>query len=237
MEVEGQSFIVQESWARIATLSRTYYAMAADAYEQYLTETINRLPDPGDDHDPSAYMAQDERLTVCGIQTIVFSAMALEAAAFDFAAIQLGDEMAKEHLDKLDLLAKWVIVPQLVCGRSLRTDGPALNDVRALIKARNRLVHHKSQPWPSTESVWDDMEKRSTRFRQEIGLAIKTVILLSLELEMLLGTSAGVLPSFDKDRKDFNQSINPQPEKRPLLAKVIAECRAIHRKNFALEKA
>ncbi len=231
MEIEGQSFIVQDTWARISTLSRTYYDIAADAYELYLDDVENRIRDPGDEHDPSEHMAQTERMTIQGIKVIVFSAMALEAAVFDFAAIHLGDEMAKEHLDKLDLLGKWVIVPQLVCGRALREDGPAFNNLRSLVKARNRLVHHKSMPY--SKSVLAEVEKRSQQFRQDVGLALKTVVLLSLELEMLIGATVGVLPTFDKEVNAFNS----QPVTRSRVTKAIADCRSIHRKNFDTEKA
>lgn len=53
------------------------------------------------------------------VKTNVFSAMALEAAAFDLAAIQLSDKVAANYLDKMDLLGKGMIVPRLICGRSL----------------------------------------------------------------------------------------------------------------------
>ena len=85
-------------------------------------------------------------MLVSAIKTIVFSAMATEAAVYDLGAIQLGDMYFKKNLDKLDLVAKWIVVPKLICGTSLDTDGPGIRNLRVLVKARNALVHHKSLP-------------------------------------------------------------------------------------------
>lgn len=66
--------------------------------------------------------------------------MAIEAAVFDLAAIQLDDKIATVYLDKMDLLGKWMIVPRLICGRSLKEEGPAFNSLRGLVRA------HSSRP-------------------------------------------------------------------------------------------
>ena len=89
-------------------------------------------------------VAQQRRMLVSAIKTIVFSAMATEAAIFDLGAIHLGDSYARQNLDRLDLVAKWIIVPKLICGTSLDTNGPGIQTLRELVKARNALVHHKS---------------------------------------------------------------------------------------------
>ena len=86
-------------------------------------------------------MAQNGRMLTAGLKTIVFAAMCIEAAAFDFAATQLSDSYAQRYLDKLDLVSKWVVVPKLICGRSLKESGPSLNALRVLVRARNALVH------------------------------------------------------------------------------------------------
>ncbi|MFI8381981.1 hypothetical protein [Pseudomonas sp. NPDC079086] len=226
-----KTFYVQESWGRMATLTHLYAEMAEDAYDRYLGEMDNRIPEPSVDENPTDRMEQDDRLAKLGVQAIVFTAMALEAGVFDFAAINLGDGLARGHLDKLTLEGKWRVVPELVCGQSLRENGPALNNLNSLIQARNRLVHHKSKPMPygdvlALESAVDDAKKSSKQFEQDVLLSFKTLVLLSLELHDLLGGSTP-LPTFSKKSQD----LNPHIIRSRHISQVIEKCRVTHRKT------
>lgn len=49
-------------------------------------------------------------------------------------------------MDKLDTLSKWVVVPRLVSGYKLQKDRAPYAALKALIAARNRIVHSKSEP-------------------------------------------------------------------------------------------
>ena len=51
------------------------------------------------------------------IVTVVFSAMAVEAYIYDYAARNLSDSFVKKYLDKLDLVSKWVVIPLIVTGK------------------------------------------------------------------------------------------------------------------------
>lgn len=220
-----KTFIVQETWGRLATLTHIYAEMAEDAYAGYLNELANRIPEPSDDDYSQERVDQDNLLTKLGIQSIVFTAMTLEAGIFDLAAINLGDEISTTHLDKLDLQAKWVVVPQLICGSSMRVDGAALNNLRSLVKARNRLVHHKSMPWgEDIDASIAKMEATSQRFAQDVQASFKTLVLISLELADLVGDS-GPLPWFNPERVR-----DPFSKRSPLVQKVIADCRVTHQK-------
>jgi hypothetical protein len=97
----------------------TYCEIAEEAFGCFLFEKGNPVPKPQWLSESTDYDDQKARKQVAGIKTIVFSAMALEAAAFEFATLQLGERLAKDYLDKLDVVGKWLIVPRLVCGRSL----------------------------------------------------------------------------------------------------------------------
>lgn len=48
--------------------------------------------------------------------SIVFAAMAIETFLNDYAALKLGGQMAQQHIDKLDILSKLVIVTKMATG-------------------------------------------------------------------------------------------------------------------------
>lgn len=242
-ETFTRTFVMQKSWARSGTLTRIFAEVAEEAYAQWIDEMDNREDEPSDDAYSEKRDEQDSLLIKLGIKSIVFTAMALEAGVFDLAAIHLGDKTAN-RLDKLDLKGKWLIVPQLVCGRSLAEDGPALNELNSLSMARNDLVHHKSKPFPgykevpnpapNSEAQWTEesikeveeflknLAKGTARFEGAVRASFPTLVRISLELESLLG-NPGPLPRFSRNDE-------PNDSRTPLLKTVIGDCRARHLK-------
>lgn len=83
---------------------------------------------------------QDFTISIC------FSAMALEAFIYDYAARNLGDGYVSQYLDKLDLTSKWLVVPRLITGSVIDSGCQAINLLRELVRERNHLVHSKSKP-------------------------------------------------------------------------------------------
>lgn len=75
---------------------------------------------------------------------ITFSAMCLEAFFYDYSAIHLGDSFTSDHLDRLDLPSKLLIIPKLVLGKGIVKSSNTYRLVSQLTKRRNRLVHYKS---------------------------------------------------------------------------------------------
>lgn len=221
-------FEVLQTWGRLNALAWHYYHIAEAAYDQFLDAEQNLVPLPEND-DPAEHYSSEQRLLSASFQTIVFAGMACEAAIFDLAAVQLGDDYASQYLDKLDLLTKWVVVPSLICGRKLKEHGPAINSLRTLVRTRNALVHHKSLPAFPFQDAALKAEGQLEKIVQNTGAAFKTVILLSLELNQVLGTPAGVLPFFEKNVTSLSDiSVRPQ------IAKVIARCREINATNDEL---
>jgi hypothetical protein len=222
-----EPFQIRDSWARVDTMVDTYAKIAELAFALFLDDTTDPTPLRCTPYDPTGVMDREERKTMNGIKTIVFSAMAIEAAAFEFAGIQLGDKVAEQYLDKMDVVGKWMIVPRLVCGRSLREDGPAMNGLRGLVTARNALVHHKSIEWDHEGKAERAMHKRWATFQNvQVPNAYKTLILLSLELEALLGDNNSVpLPYFGKNEI-------PPPQRSSQVEQVVHRCREIHRDNW-----
>lgn len=222
----SENLIVQDSFFRLGGLSWTYYDIAEDAYALFLTEESNKLPKPIANVDPTESMEQDRRMRVAGIKTIVFAAMCIEAAAFDFASTQLGDSYAELYLDKLDLISKWVVIPKLVSGKSFQEAGAALNALRILVRARNKLVHQKSMPFDIEGKNLASMLKADEAFPNDVHNAFKAVVLLSLELSQLLGVMTGGLPIFEKH-------VRSSKESPPNIKYAIERCRVIHSGNRA----
>ncbi|OCR25248.1 hypothetical protein AFK24_09255 [Pseudomonas syringae] len=221
----SEPFRVRDSWVIADSMVETYAEIAEEAFGCFLFEKGNPIPKPQWPSDATAYDQQEARKNVAGIKTIVFSAMALEAAAYEFALIQLGEPLAKTYLDKLDVVGKWVVIPRLVCGRSLREDGPAINGLKGLVAARNALVHHKTKEWDRAGKAEKAMRQRWASFEaDQVPNAFKTLILLSLELNAVLETD-GPLPPFE------DSWIHATP-RNSLVEQVVHRCREVHRNNW-----
>jgi len=105
----------------------------------------------------------EDELAKASLIVIVFSAMALEAYIYDYAARHLTDIFVKDHLDKLDTFSKWVIVPLLITGRELSHHQNWRELLKKLIKARNSTIHHKSSELPASSL---DMTKYLKKWRE-----------------------------------------------------------------------
>lgn len=81
---------------------------------------------------------------------VTFAAMCLEACIWDYAACNKSKRYTENHLDKLDFVSKWVVIPELLCGTDITKvaveNTCLLEGLRNLRKARNALVHPKSKP-------------------------------------------------------------------------------------------
>ena len=99
-------------------------------------------------------------LAKSSISVIVFSAMAVEAYIYDYAARHLGDAFVKVHLDKLDTLSKWIIVPKLITGNELPRQQHWFELLKKLIKARNSIIHHKSSDVPAVSADINEYLKK-----------------------------------------------------------------------------
>ncbi len=75
--------------------------------------------------------------------SIVFSALACEAFIFDYGVEYLGKNYMSKYLDRLDPVAKWVVVPMVATGFQLNRDSEAFNALIRLTRMRNELVHAK----------------------------------------------------------------------------------------------
>jgi hypothetical protein len=104
-----------------------------------------------------AFAEQQDELDKIYMQVIVFLAMYMEAFIWNIGAIHLG-EKTMERLDKLSPQDKWLIVPQMIVGKSFNVKEHHQGYLKSLFQERNRLVHHKSidiTPYIKKDAVFD----------------------------------------------------------------------------------
>lgn len=97
----------------------------------------------------------------CKILAVLSTALFLEAYIFDYGARRESASYVDKFLDKLDPIAKWVVVPRLVVPPGLSRDDEVFERLRRLYKLRNDLVHHKtkiSEDFTSPPEFPDNME-------------------------------------------------------------------------------
>jgi hypothetical protein len=110
-----------------------------------LTDTEN-LKEPADLLFPRNITWQKEvknELMGIQIQSVVMTALFLEAYIYDYAARRIGDDMAT-RLDKLDPPSKYVVASKMVWKTGLIPSDGLYGAIKTLFKIRNKLVHNKS---------------------------------------------------------------------------------------------
>ncbi|MBN1364987.1 MAG: hypothetical protein JW976_09310 [Syntrophaceae bacterium] len=85
------------------------------------------------------------QLRVFGYTTIIFSTMCLESLINDYGIINTSVKHFTNYLDKLDLISKWIILPKIICGQSIDTNGKGFELLKKLVSYRNKMVHPKSK--------------------------------------------------------------------------------------------
>lgn len=79
----------------------------------------------------------------CAVQSIVFSAMCLEAFIYGYSVRNLGKSYTESHIERLGIESKYIIVPRLITGKEIDKSGQAYEGLKRLIKDRNKIVHFK----------------------------------------------------------------------------------------------
>lgn len=210
-----------ESSARIGGQHYLYAEAAAKGYSDFLEATSDISTFGNVEYDEKLEELEHIR-DVAGLQAIVFSAMSLEAAIYDFASIYLGDEYVRDHLDRLDVISKWLVVLRFVTGVKLPKDEAPYAALKSLIVERNRLVHSKSSPFDlgnQTRQFAKTM-KREKELEASIHNSFRALVLMSLYLEKVLDGYHNPLPSYSKQNA-------PMKRYYPELKEVIEHCRSV----------
>ena len=171
-----------------------YYKIAMDHSKKYKTldkdlknlETYNVAEDEIEKIGSKILSCYEDREKAAVI-SITFSGMSLEAFFYDYAAMTLGDEYVKEHLDKLNLTSKFVLYPKLICGKAPDKANKAYNSVHNLKKLRNELVHFKSKAFKLNElnKASDYHSELNDKLKSGVINAVKCVTLVMQELDEL----------------------------------------------------
>ena len=85
------------------------------------------------------------------LTVITFAAMFLECLIWDYAAVNTSQTFAENSLGKLNLLAKWKVIPKLINDdKKIEINSNVIFFLDKLVKERNEIVHSKSKPFPDT---------------------------------------------------------------------------------------
>lgn len=173
------------SWSRVQVLGSTFFGICEDSYSCFLDieKTLKTMQEESEKK-----LLLERKYLQMGLKTIVFAGLCLEAAIYDYASIQLGDKFVREHFEKLDLLSKWIVIPRFICGKQIRKDRAPYAAVKHLVADRNKLVHHKSKKYiPDNQDFLEKLEEDNIAFEKAIHNAYRALVLLSLEMDYLVG--------------------------------------------------
>ena len=95
--------------------------------------------------DVAVLASKNDAIGELALIVIVFSAFTLEAYINHYGINHFSRNYFSNYLDKLDLLAKWLVIPRVVTGKKLNPGSHAMQDLSWLVSLRNRLAHFKSK--------------------------------------------------------------------------------------------
>ena len=209
-------------FARVKNLSSLYYKQAELSYLSFL-KFEKELPASPKEPSDEGYFVERDAHSLAEIQTIVFSAMCIEASVYDYAAVHLGDDFVLQHLDKLDIISKWIISLRLISGYALPKGGALYGSLKRLIRARNLLVHIKSEEFDITSPIeqYERLQREGEQIKRDVHESFKCLVLMSLTLQRVAPAASYHLPW-----RFLDSSHGPDPLPEELRA-VVNNCRQI----------
>ena len=149
--------VVMDNYFRIQELKREH-----DEFERSLEgEDIS-------DDDVAILASKNDTIGELALIVVVFSAFTLEAYINHYGINRLSRNYFSNYLDKLDLLAKWLVIPRIVTGKKLDPGSHAMQDLSWLVSLRNRLAHFKSktitiEEIKESDFLWPEDAERAVR--------------------------------------------------------------------------
>lgn len=125
-----------------------------------------------------SFQIEAERLE-CRILAVLSTALFLESYIYDYGARRESASFVDKYLDRLDPVAKWIIVPRLIAPPGLQQDDEIFGRLRKLFRLRNDLVHHKTKAaddFTSPPDFPDDLEPyHCVRLLQDMLVKLREV--------------------------------------------------------------
>lgn len=109
-----------------------------------------------DDRDVDFICAKNAAIQRSAMVSVIFSALTLEAFINNYAIERFSRSYFDNHLDKLSPVSKWIVIPKLVTGNEIDTDGQPYERLKKLFKLRDKLVHYKTKKKKVSEMVEDE---------------------------------------------------------------------------------
>jgi len=181
---------------RAKSNSHMYFRMCATSLVRYrtLAAELAKL-----DRLAPNYDVAFERAEEAAVEPVIFAGMSLEASLFDLGACLFGEDFA-EYTDKLDPVAKYFVIAQHIDRKAPSPASITLQSIQALVTARNKLVHHKSQSM--LEDDWTSIINKAKRAHDQhlagISASFRALVLLSLHFDGNIFEELRILPSFKK---------------------------------------
>ena len=159
-----------DNWERVQKLQQEHDAIQASLKrKKKVTDDIaNQLA------------AKNDAIGELAVVVIVFCAFTLEAYINDYAINRLSKNYLKNYLDRLNPVAKWVVIPRLVTRKQLDPGSRPVQDLSWLVELRNRLVHYKSkevtiEEIKESDFLWYEDAERAVRAVKGIVSALKGI--------------------------------------------------------------
>ena len=180
---------------RARSYAPTYFRMCAGSLVIY-RHCVAKLNDL--DHMDRRYDQIYTETEEASVAPVVYAGMCLEATLYDMAACLFGDEFG-EHINKLDPLAKFCVIAQLVDRRAPKKDSVTAQHIQAVVSARNKLVHFKSQSgFEGPEKIIGRARKLHDEHMRGIEASFRSLVLLSLYFDGNIFEKLRIIPSFKK---------------------------------------
>jgi len=119
--------------------------------------------------------------------TTIFCALTLEAFINSYGISNFSKSYFDNHLDKLNPVSKWLIIPKLVTGRQIRTDGQGYELLIGVFKLRDKLVHYKSRKKKVSELTEEEdwvTEKHAQHSIEAVSIVLQELKSISPQVDV-----------------------------------------------------
>jgi hypothetical protein len=139
-----------------------------------------------DDADVDFQCLKNAQIQRSGMVSVVFSALALEAFINNYAAERFSKNYFENHLDRLNPVSKWLVIPRLATGKQVATDGKVYGDLKRLFKLRDKLVHYKTRKKNLSQLSEDDWvtEKHSEEAISAVESAVRELATVDASVDI-----------------------------------------------------